>query len=83
MKFHGGGNFENVLLLWTARVIFKFYGGWNCLEEVSCGVAQALALNFQFLKEVSQNFFVFDVVNFENEEVSQTCCVFDVVKFNN
>ena len=39
------------------------------------------ALNFPFLKEVSQNCFVFDVVKFKTEEVSQNCCIFDVVKF--
>ena len=51
------------------------------------------ALNFLFLKEVSQNSFVFDVVKFKNwrilaellrfpnEEVSQNCCVFDVDNF--
>ena len=53
--------------------------------------AVSSALNFLFLKEVSQNCFVFDVVNFEkwgcladlfrfwcskNEEVSQNCFVF-------
>ena len=59
--------------------------------------AVSFALNFPFLKEVSQNCFVFDLVNFENcgslaatflalssskiEEVSQTCFVFDVAKF--
>ena len=54
------------------------------------------ACNFPFLKEVSQNCFVFDVVKFEKwrsqllrfwccqlkiEEVSQKCFVFDVVNF--
>ena len=34
LKLHGGGNFDNVLLFGTAYVIFKFCGGWNCLEEV-------------------------------------------------
>ena len=34
-------------------------------------------------EEVSQNCFVFDVVNFELEEVSLNCCVFAVVKFKN
>ena len=32
-------------------------------------------------EEVSQNFFVFDVVKCKIEEVSLHCCVFDVVKF--
>ena len=41
------------------------------------------ALNFPFLKEVSQNCFVFDAVNLEIEEVSQNCFVFNVVKFKN
>ena len=45
--------------------------------------AVSSALNFPFLKDVSQNCFVFDVVNLKNEEVSQTCFVFDVVKFKN
>ena len=57
------------------------------------------ALNFPFLKEVSQNCFVFDVVKLkstsrridsfwmlsssENEEVPQNCFVFGIVKFKN
>ena len=45
--------------------------------------AVSSALIFPFLKEGSQNCFVFDVVNFKIEEVSQTCFVFDVVKFKN
>ena len=45
--------------------------------------AVSSARNFPFLKEVSQNCFVFYVVNLENEEVSQNCFVFDVVKFKN
>jgi len=32
--------------------------------------AVSSALNFPFLKDVSQNCFVFDVVNLKNEEVS-------------
>ena len=46
--------------------------------------AVSSALNFPFLTifDVSRNCFVFDVVNFENEEVSQNCFVFDVIKFN-
>ena len=39
------------------------------------------ALNFPFLKEVSQNCFVFDVVNLKTEEVSQNRFIFGVVKF--
>ena len=35
------------------------------------------ALNFPFLKDVSQNCFVLDVVNLKNEEVSQNSFVFD------
>ena len=39
--------------------------------------APSAALNFPFLKEVSQNCFVFDVVKSSNiEEVSQNCCGF-------
>ena len=42
--------------------------------------AVSSALNFPFLKEVSQNCFVFDVVfnvgKSQIEEVSQICCVF-------
>ena len=45
--------------------------------------AVSSARNFPCLKEVSQNCFVFYVVNLENEEVSQNCFVFDVVKFKN
>ena len=33
--------------------------------------------------EVSQNCFVFDVVNFEKWKVSQNCLVFEAVKFKN
>ena len=36
------------------------------------------ALNFPFLKEISPNCFVFDVVNLNNEEGSQMCFVSDV-----
>ena len=43
--------------------------------------AVSSALNFPFLKEVSQNSFVFDVVNFEKEKVSQNSFVFDVATF--
>ena len=39
------------------------------------------ALNFPFLKDVSQNCFVFDVVNLKIEEVSQNFFVFDVATF--
>ena len=61
-------------------------------------VTVSFALNFPFLKEVSQNCFVFDVVNLENwgspaellsfltlktGALSQDCCVFDVGKFKN
>jgi len=35
--------------------------------------------NFPFLKEVSQNCFIFDVVISKIEEVSQNCFIFDVV----
>ena len=45
--------------------------------------AVSSALNFPFLKDVSQNCFVFDVVKLKNEDVSQNCFVFDVVKFKN
>ena len=45
--------------------------------------AVSSALNFPFLKDVSRNCFVFDVVNSKNEEVSQNCFVFDVVKLKN
>jgi len=59
--------------------------------------AVSSALNFPFLKEVSQNCFIFDVVNKKTcrivlflmlssskiEEVSQNCLFFDVVKFKN
>ena len=44
--------------------------------------ALSSALNFPFLKEVSQNSFVFDVMTLSSskiEEVSQNCFVFDVV----
>ena len=35
------------------------------------------ALNFPFVKDVSQNCFVLDAVNLKNEEVSQNSFVFD------
>ena len=38
--------------------------------------APSAALNFPFLKEVSQNCFVFDVVSSNIEEVLQNCCGF-------
>ena len=38
--------------------------------------AVSSALNFRFLKEVSQNCFVFDVVKFKIEEVLQNSFVF-------
>ena len=56
-----------------------FRGRRNTLDRWS-GKIISSALNFPFLKEVSQNCFVFDVVNFQNEEASQNCFVFDVVK---
>jgi len=43
--------------------------------------AVSAALNFPFLKEVSQNCFVFDLSSSKIEEVSQNCFVLDVVKF--
>ena len=68
---------------------------WGGLEKSQTQWYEAVssALNFPFLKEVSQNCFVFDVANFEKWgslaellrfwrwEVSLSCCVFDVVKF--
>ena len=45
--------------------------------------AVSSALNFPVLQDVSQNCFVFDVVNLKNEEVSQNCFVFHVVKRKN
>ena len=52
--------------------------------------AVSAALNFPFLKKVSQNCFVFEVVKvsqncfvFEVVKVSQNCFIFEVVKFEN
>ena len=45
--------------------------------------AVSSALSFPFLKEVSQNCFVFDGVKFKIEEVSLNCFVLDVAKFKN
>ena len=45
--------------------------------------AVSAALNFPFLKEVSQNCFAFDVVKTKIEEVSQNYFVVDVVKCKN
>ena len=65
-----------------------FRGRCNTLDRRSGKIAKpykavSSAFNFPFLKEVSQNCFVFDVVNFKNEEVLQKCFIFDVVKFKN
>ena len=49
--------------------------------------AVSAALNFPFLKEISQNCFLagiapfFKVSTLKNEEVSQNCFVLDVVNF--
>ena len=45
--------------------------------------AVSSALNFPFLKDVSQNCFVLMTSSSKIEEVSQTCFVFDVVKIEN
>ena len=44
-------------------------------------IASFLTLSRSNIEEISENCFVFDVVNFETniEEVSQNCFVFDVV----
>ena len=42
----------------------------------------SFALNFPFLKHVSQNCFDFDVVNLKNEEVSQNCFVLTLSSSN-
>ena len=58
--------------------------GWkNCKTHWYEAVRSAFT--FPFLKEVSQNCLVFDVVNFEKlrQEVSKNCLVFDVVKLKN
>ena len=49
--------------------------GWK-KRKTHCYEAVSSALNFPFLKEVSQNGFVFDVVKFKTEEVSQNIFVF-------
>ena len=58
-------------------------GRW--IEKIAQGIGTRpsahSALNFQFLKEVSQNCFVFNVVIFKIEEVSQNCFVFGAIKF--
>ena len=45
--------------------------------------AVSSALNFPFLKDVSQNCFVFDLVKLKIEEVSRNGFVLDAVKLNN
>ena len=45
--------------------------------------AVSSALNFPFLKDVSQNCLVLMLSPSKNEDVSQNCSVFDVVKFKN
>ena len=62
-----------------------FHGRRSTLDRWNGNIAKRNgtrppALHSTCLKEVSQNCFVFDVVNFE---VSQNCVVFDVVKFKN
>jgi len=64
----------------------EFFRFWCCqLRKMrkSRRVASFLMLSTSKNEEVSQNCFVFDVVNFENnkEEVSPNCFVFDVVTF--
>ena len=56
---------------------------WNGKNAKRIGTRPSAlhSLNFPFLKEVSQNCFVFDVVNLKTKEVSQHCFVFDGVKF--
>ena len=67
----------NITFSWQAQYFRQVeYRKPHWYEAVSS------ALNCPFLKEVSQNCFVFDVVNFK-KEVSQNCFVFDVVKFEN
>ena len=45
--------------------------------------APSAALNFPFMKEVSQNCFVFDVVKFKIDEVRRIAAVLDVVRLKN
>ena len=45
--------------------------------------AVSSALNFPFLKEVSQNSSFLMLSTSKNEEVSKNCFVFDVVNFEN
>ena len=67
-------------MTWHHLFVAGETNGWeNC--KTHWYEAVSAARNFPFLKEVSQNCFVFDVVKFKQEEVSQKCCVFDVVKF--
>ena len=41
------------------------------------------ALNFSFLKDISQNCFGFDVVKVNNDDVSRDGFLLDVVRFKN
>ena len=47
----------------------------------SRSIALFLTLLSSKMKEVSQDCFVFDVVNLKKGEVSQNCFLFDVVNF--
>ena len=62
---------RNTLEAWTGNRKTHWY------EAVSS------ALNFPFLKEVSQNCFVLMLPSSKIEEVSQNCFVLDVAKFKN
>ena len=62
----------------------EFFRFWCCQlrnMRTSRRIASFLTLSSSKIGQVSQNCFVLDVVNFENDEVSQNCFVFNVVKF--
>ena len=66
-----------------------FRGRRNTLETWTGKIAKRIGTRssalhptlHSLLKDISQNCFVFDVVNLKNEDVSQNSFVFDVVKF--
>ena len=57
-------------------------GRRSTLDRWSGKIANRIG-TFLFLKEVSQNYFVFMLSTSKIEEVSQNCFVFDVAKFKN
>jgi hypothetical protein len=70
----------------TFHDLASLCGRRNALDRWSGKITKDIgaigsALDFPFLKEVSQNCFVLMLSSSKIEEVSQNCCGFDVVNF--